>query len=97
MFFHLSPYCALAVGGGKLTQKLMLTYCPTPTGLGATLQKEYVGMCHAGVCALVKGTTTIEAAIANIRNTAIAIFVALVFKNVIFLFSFFYFAISLLL
>ena len=60
MFVHLSPYCALAVGGGQLSQKLTLAAWPKPIGLGETVQKEYVGICHAGECAL---TIVIEVAI----------------------------------
>lgn len=36
MFVHLSPYWALAVGGGLPNQKLTLTVWPTPMGLGET-------------------------------------------------------------
>src|SRR5512136_2911701 len=32
MLVHLSPYCALAVGGGLPSQKLTLTLWPTPIG-----------------------------------------------------------------
>jgi hypothetical protein len=53
-----------------VSQKLTLTVCPTPTGLGETATKEYVGMLHAGVCAL---TSIIEAVIENAKKIAIAI------------------------
>ena len=34
---HLSPYVPFAVGGGSLSQMVMVTFCPTITGLGVTL------------------------------------------------------------
>jgi hypothetical protein len=82
MFCHLSPYCALAVGGGRLTQKLTFAVCPTPMGLGETTMKEYVGICHAGVCALV-GISTVDDTIITDNNTAIKI--AIVFLAFIFI------------
>jgi hypothetical protein len=67
-----------------LTQKLTLTVCPTPTGLGETLQKEYVGICHAGVCALI---SVIEAPIEIAMSIAIVIAAVLFLAIRIFLFS----------
>jgi hypothetical protein len=71
---------------------LTLTLCPVPTGLGATLMKEYVGMLHAGVCALAKGTATSEMAMVNIRNKEITVAIALLFEKCIFLSPLIYFA-----
>jgi hypothetical protein len=86
MFVHLSPYCALAVGGGKLTQKLTRTVWPTPTGFGETLMKEYVGYVTAGVCAPAFGTSIVEAPIETVKSTAIIIAIVLPFSFCIFLF-----------
>jgi hypothetical protein len=86
---HLSPYCALAVGGGRLIQKLTLTVCPTPTGLGDTLQKEYVGILKADVWALTFGISIIEADIESIKNVAIRMLTVLFLLFFIFFSSFF--------
>jgi uncharacterized membrane protein len=68
---------------------LTLTLCPTPIGLGATLQKAYVGHDNGGSCALATGKTISEVAIANIRNKAIEIAIFLLNENVTSFFSYF--------
>jgi hypothetical protein len=87
MLCHLSPNWPLAVGGGIPTQKLTLTVCPTPIGLGETLQKLNVGICHAGVCALAVGTSIIEADIESIKNKAIEIVAILFLANFMYFYS----------
>jgi hypothetical protein len=82
---HLSPYCPLAVGGGRLTQKLTRAVCPTPIGFGETLQKEYVGMLNGGDCALAFGISIIEAVIESVKNIAIVI-AAILFLAIFILF-----------
>ena len=85
-FIHLSPYCALAVGGGALHQKLTLTVCPTPIGFGATLIYMYVGIFQGGVCALVVGKSIIDVPIEIVKIAAIKIAIVLLFSFCIFLF-----------
>jgi hypothetical protein len=85
-FVHLSPYCALAVGGGALHQKLTLTVCPTPIGFGAMLTYMNVGICQGGVCALACGNNTIEAVIEIVKIATIR--VANVFLSSFCIFSF---------
>jgi hypothetical protein len=50
-------------------------------GLGETLMKAYVGIFHAGVCALVVGASIGEAAIESIKNIEIAIVAILFLAN----------------
>jgi hypothetical protein len=80
-----------AVGGGKPSQKPTLTDWPTPAGLGATLMKAYVGICHGGVWALAVGTSIIEADIESIKKKAIAIAAVLPFNFCIFFLPFLFF------
>jgi hypothetical protein len=86
MPIHLSPYWALAVGGGSLTQKLTRAVWPMPIGLGETLMKEYVGIGCAAVCAAAFGISVIEAVIDNAKKIAIAIAKVLLLAIFIFLF-----------
>jgi hypothetical protein len=81
---HLSPYSALAVGGGSLTQKLSRAVWPMPIGLGETLMKEYVGYGLAAVCALALGNSIIEADIEIMKSIEIRIAIALFFSICIF-------------
>ena len=64
---------------------MTLTGCPTPIGLGETLQKAYVGHDNGGSCALAKGTTTREAAIVTIKSKAISVAIVLLLIIAIFL------------
>ena len=89
MFCHLSPYEDRAVGGGNVTQKLTLTCCPTPIGLGDTMQKGYIGIFNGGVCALTSGSNVVDALIEIAKSIMIEIAVVLFLFVFIFVLSFF--------
>lgn len=78
---HRSPYWALAVGGGLPSQKLTLTLCPTPMGLGETTRNAYVSKLHGGVWA---PAIDIEAVRDIDRSATTAMANSLFFKKCIF-------------
>ena len=68
------------------SQTTMFACCPKPTGLGATLMKAYVGICHAGVCALAGAKEVSDIAVLSRRIIVMNVAVVLFFENCIFLF-----------
>lgn len=78
------PVASCSKNIGTASQKSTVTVCPTPHGLGATLQKEMVGMmmlpaacaCAVAVEATIKVTISIQSIVATI----------LFFRNCIFFF-----------
>jgi hypothetical protein len=83
---YLSPYGPPAVGGGSLSQKPTVTDWPMPAGLGATLTKQYIWICHGGVCAPAFCISTVEVPIDAVKIAAIKIAIVFVFCFCIFLF-----------
>ncbi|HEX9261025.1 MAG TPA: hypothetical protein VF893_00680, partial [Candidatus Bathyarchaeia archaeon] len=67
----------IAPSGILSSQTTTIVFWPTPAGFGETFTKAYVGICHAGVCAVAVGIRIIEEVIETIKNIAINVAVVL--------------------